>query len=75
MGGTRESVENAQNSANAAYRRAANVRVRADDAYGVGKDALGVGHDANSPSLIAEQKAGQANADLSAAKQRIAALE
>ena len=75
MGGTREAVENAQNSANAADRRAANVRVRTDDAYGVGKEALGVGHDAKSPSLIAEQKADQANADLSAAKQGIASLE
>lgn len=72
---TRESVENAQNSANAADRRAANAQGRADDAYSVGKEALGVGHDAKSAALIAEQKADQANADLSAAKQRIAALE
>jgi hypothetical protein len=59
----------------AADRRAANAQGRADDAYSVGKEALGVGHDAKSASLIAEQKADQANADLSAAKQRIAALE
>jgi len=72
---TRESVENAQNSANVADRRAMNAQGRADDAYGVGQEALGVGHDAKSAALIAEQKADQANADMSAVKQRVAALE
>jgi hypothetical protein len=72
---TRVSVENAQASANAADRRAMNAQSRADDAYGVGQEALGVGHDAKSAALIAEQKADQANADLSAVKRRITAME
>ena len=72
---TRESVEHAQASANAADRRAMNAQGRADDAYGVGQEALGVGHDAKSAALIAEQKADQANADISAVKQRITAME
>jgi len=72
---TRESVENAQASANAADRRAMNAQSRADDAYGVGQEALGVGHDAKSAALIAEQKADQANADLSAVKRHITAME
>jgi len=72
---TRESVENAQASADAADRRAMNAQGRADDAYGVGQEALGVGHDAKAAALIAEQKADQANADLSAVKRRITAME
>lgn len=72
---TRESVENAQASANAADRKAMNAQGRADDAYGVGQEALGVGHDAKSAALIAEQKADQANADISAVKQRLTATE
>lgn len=65
---TREPVESAQASANAADRRAMNAQGRADDAYGVG-------HDAKSAALIAEQKADQANADLSAVKRRITAMD
>ena len=72
---TRESVENAQASANAADRRAMNAQGRADDAYATGREALGVGHDAKSAALIAEQKADQANADISAVKQRLTAME
>jgi hypothetical protein len=34
-----------------------------------------VGHDAKSAALIAEQKADQANADISAVKQRLTAME
>ena len=52
-----------------------NAQGRADDAHGVGQEALGVGHDAKSAALIAEQKADQANADISAVKQRITAME
>lgn len=72
---TRESVENAQNSANAADRRAQNAQGRADEAYGVSSEAITLGRDAKSAALIAEQKADQANADLASAKERIATLE
>ena len=72
---TRESVENAQNSANAADRRAQNAQGRADEAYGVSSEAITLGRDAKSAALIAEQKADQANADISAVKQRLTAME
>ncbi len=72
---TRESVANAQNSANAADRHAGVAMARADEAYGVGNNALGVGNDAKTHALTAEQKADQANADLSVMKKKVAYLE
>ena len=72
---TRESVENAQASANAADRRAGNAAGRADEAYGIGSEAITLGRDAKSAALVAEQKADQANADLASAKERITTLE
>ena len=72
---TRESVRNAQASADAADRHAGVAQGRADEAYGIGNTALGVGHDAKQTALTAAQKADQANADLAVAKKRIAYLE
>jgi len=72
---TRESVRNAQASADAADRHAGVAQGRADEAYGIGNNALGVGNDAKATALTAAQKADQANADLAVAKKRIAYLE
>ena len=72
---TRESVEQAQASANGADRHAGVAMSRADEAFGVGNKALGVGNDAKQVALTAEQKADQANADLAIAKRKIAYLE
>ena len=72
---TRESVEQAQASANGADRHAGVAMSRADEAFGLGNKALGVGNDAKQAALTAEQKADQANADLAVAKQKIAYLE
>lgn len=72
---TRESVQNAQGSADEAGRRAAMAQGRADEAWGLGDKAMAQGTDAKNLAMTAEQKADQANADLSAVKQRVAALE
>ena len=72
---TRESVEHAQLSADTAERHAGLANTRADEAYTVGNNALSVGNDAKARALVAEQKADQANADLSATKERVAYLE
>jgi isopentenyl diphosphate isomerase/L-lactate dehydrogenase-like FMN-dependent dehydrogenase len=72
---TRESVEHAQLSADTAERHAGVATARADEAWGVGNNALAVGNDAKARALAAEQKADQANADLSETKMRVAYLE
>jgi len=72
---TRESVRNAQASADAADRHAMAAQGRADEAYGVGNNALGVGNDAKTAALTAAQKADQANADLAVMSKRVAYLE
>ena len=72
---TRESVENAQASANAADRHAAVAQGRAEEAYGLGDRAMATGVDARNMALTADQKADQAAADLAKAKKRIAYLE
>lgn len=72
---TRESVERAQASADTAESHAGAAMGRANEAWDVGNNALGVGHDAQSMAMVAAQKADQANADLSVAKERIAYLE
>ncbi|HEU0162345.1 MAG TPA: hypothetical protein VFQ69_08080 [Rhizomicrobium sp.] len=72
---TRESVQNAQGSADEAGRRAAMAQGRADEAWGLGDKAMAQGTDAKNLAMTAEQKADQANADLAAAKKRIAYLE
>jgi hypothetical protein len=72
---TRESVRNAQSSADMADRHAMAAQGRADEAYGVGNNALGVGNDAKQAALAAAQKADQANADLANMSKRVAYLE
>ena len=72
---TRESVEHAQLSADTAERHAGMATARADESYTVANNALSVGNDAKARALVAEQKADQANADLSATKERVAFLE
>ena len=72
---TRESVRNAQSSADMADRHAMAAQGRADEAYGVGNNALGVGNDAKQAALTAAQKADQANADLDNMSKRVAYLE
>ena len=58
---TRESVENAQNAANAADRHAGAAQARADEAYGVGNNALTVGNQAMGVGNNALTSAQQAN--------------
>lgn len=79
---TRESVENAQNSANAADRHAGLAQSRADEAYGVGNNALtvgnnalGVGNSAMSSAQSANQKADMSASDINRLKKRVAYLE
>lgn len=79
---TRESVRNAQASADAADRHAGLAQSRADDAYGVGNNALTVGNNAMGVGTNAMTAAQQANekADMSASdigklKRRVAYLE
>jgi murein lipoprotein len=79
---TRESVENAQNSANAADRHAGAAQARADEAYGVGNNALGVGNqalgvgnNAMTSAQMANQKADQNTDDVSKLKRKVAYLE
>src|SRR6218665_1849311 len=56
---TRESVENAQASANAADRHAGVAQGRAEEAYGLGDKAMATGVDAKNTAMTAEQKADQ----------------
>jgi len=64
---TRESVENAQNAANAADHRAGAAQARADEAYGIGNNALGVGNQAlgvgNNALASAQAANGKADAN------------
>ena len=79
---TRESVENAQNSANAADRHAGTAQARADEAYGignnalgVGNNALGVGNDAKTSAQMANDKSDMNATDVSKLKRKVAYLE
>jgi hypothetical protein len=79
---TRESVENAQNSANGADRHAGAAQARADEAYGVGNNALGVGNNAlnvgngaMTSAQLANQKADQNTDDVGKLKRKVAYLE
>jgi formylmethanofuran dehydrogenase subunit E len=72
---TRESVEHAQATADAAEAHSGTAFGRANAAYDVGNNALGTARDAKSQAMIAEQKADQANADLSAVKEKVAYLD
>jgi hypothetical protein len=79
---TRESVENAQNAADAADRHAGLAQARADEAYGVGNNALGVGNNALNVGKGAMTSAQMANAkadanmnDVNRLKRRVAYLE
>jgi len=79
---TRESVQNAQNAADAADRQAGTAQARADEAYGVGNNALGVGNNAlnvgngaMSSAQQANMKADQNSDDVSKLKRKVAYLE
>ena len=79
---TRESVETAQNSANAADRHAGTAQARADEAYGVGNNALGVGNnalavgtDAKTSAQMANEKADITVGDVNKLKRKVAYLE
>jgi hypothetical protein len=79
---TQESVENAQNAADAADRHAGLAQARADEAYGVGNNALGVGNNAlsvgrgaMSSAQAAHAKADLAGSDINRLKRRVAYLE
>jgi len=79
---TRESVENAQASANAADRHAGAAQARADEAYGIGNNALGVGNhalgvgnDAMTAAQLANQKADLNSSDVNRLKRKVAYLE
>jgi hypothetical protein len=79
---TRESVETAQNSANAADRHAGAAQARADEAYGVGNNALGVGNnalgvgnDAKTSAQMANEKADMNASDVQRLKRKVAYLE
>lgn len=79
---TRESVEDAQNAANAADRHAGQAQARADEAYGVGNNALSVGNNAlnvgngaMSSAQRASMRADQNSSDLTKLRKRVAYLE
>jgi hypothetical protein len=79
---TRESVENAQNSANAADRHAGSAQARADEAYGVGNNALGVGNqalgvgnNALSSAQAANDKSDMNASEVNRLKRKVAYLE
>ncbi|MDR3449299.1 MAG: hypothetical protein P4M15_06075 [Alphaproteobacteria bacterium] len=79
---TRESVQNAQNAADAADRHAGTAQARADEAYGVGNNALGVGNNALSvgngamtSAQMANQKADMNTDDVGKLKRKVAYLE
>lgn len=79
---TRESVRNAQASADMADHHAGAAQARADEAYGVGNqalgvgnEALGVGNDAKMAAMTADQKAQANAAEMAKMKRRIAYLE
>jgi len=79
---TRESVRNAQASADAANQHAGTAQARADEAYGVGNNALsvgnnalGVGNGAMASAQQANQKADMSTDDIGKLKKRVAYLE
>jgi hypothetical protein len=79
---TRESVENAQSSADLADRHAGAAQARADEAYGVGNNALGVGnnalsigHSAMSTAQAANARAAANEAEVNRLKRKVAYLE
>jgi hypothetical protein len=79
---TRDSVEKAQASADAADHHAGTAQARADEAYGVGNNALGVGNNAlnvgNGAMASAQQansKADQNTDDVGKLKRKVAYLE
>jgi len=79
---TRESVRNAQASADMADRHAGTAQARADEAYGVGNQALGVGNqalgvgnDAKMAAMTADQKAEANHAEMMKLKRRVVYLE
>ncbi|HEX4117636.1 MAG TPA: hypothetical protein VHX99_02450 [Rhizomicrobium sp.] len=79
---TRESVQNAQNAADAADRHAGAAQARADEAYGVGNNALGVGNNAlnvgngaMSSAQRANMKADTTADDVTKLKRKVAYLE
>jgi hypothetical protein len=79
---TRESVETAQNAANAADRHAGTAQARADEAYGVGNNALGVGtnalsvgNGAASAAQLANDKSDLNANDVQRLKRKVAYLE
>ena len=79
---TRESVQNAQNSADAADRHAGAAQARAEEAYGVGNNALtvgnnamGVGTNALSSAQAVNEKADLTVADVNKLKRKVAYLE
>ena len=72
---TRESVQNAQNAADAADRHAGTAQARADEAYGVGNNALGVGNNALNVGNGAMSSAQQANMKADATADDVAKLK
>jgi hypothetical protein len=79
---TRESVRNAQASADAANQHAGAAQARADEAYGVGNNALGVGNNAlgvgngaMSSAQSANEKADLTATDVTKLRKRVAYLE
>ena len=72
---TRESVRNAHSAADAADRHAGLAQTRAEEAYGVGNDAVTIGNNAMTAAQLAHQKT-DANADeVNRLKRKIALLE
>lgn len=79
---TRESVRDAQASADMANSRAGTAQARADEAYGmgnnaltVGNNAMGIGNNALSSAQQANQKADMSASDITRLKKRVAYLE
>jgi len=79
---TRESVEQAQASADGADRHAGTAQARADQAYGVGQNALGVGNQAlgvgnsaASAAQTANQKADATAVEVTRLKRQVAFLQ
>lgn len=72
---TRESVRNAHSAADAADRHAGLAQTRAEEAYGVGNNAVTIGNNALTTAQLANQKT-DANADeVNRLKRKIAVLE
>ena len=79
---TRESVEQAQASADSADRHAGTAQARADEALGVGKNALdvgkqalGAGNSATNAALMANQKADANAKEVARLKRQVAFLQ